>query len=185
MRETQEERVRELISKATGAKFEVVTPPADHPLPISDVEWFMRCRVLEDIKKTPYLNSVWKERGGPIWLESLMLGDTFSWIESAYGEEAAVAAIDMNFSDFASKEFQAGFVKDFPLVYRRIQTYQGIAEQTAMKRKAHLELRESGSKGIVVFSLVVKIADKELRLEEKINAGIEALKDAYAVINQV
>lgn len=93
-------------------------------------------------------------------MESLMLGDTFSWIESTYGEEAAVTSMDLNFSDFTSKEFQARFEKDYPLVQRRIQTYQGIVEQIATKYKLGMELRESGSKGIVVFSLVVKVVDK-------------------------
>lgn len=186
MKETRsKEFVRELISKATGAKFEIVNPPEDHPLPISDLEWFMRCRTLEDIKKTAYLNSVLKERGGAIWLESLAIGDTFSWIESTYGEEAATAAMDMNFSNFESEELQAGFAKDFPLVYGRIRTYQGIVEQSAKRHKAHLELRENGSKGIVVFSIVAKIAEREPHFEDKIKASIEALKEAHALINQV
>ena len=185
MKVLQAEHVRDLISKVTGARFEILSPPADHPLPVRDVEWFIRCRILEDIKKTPYLNSAWKERRGPVWLESLMLGDTFAWIESAYGEEAAVQSMDLNFSDFSSKESQARFANDLPLVYRRIQTYQGVIEQSAKKHKVHMELRESGSKGIVVFSILAKIQEKETRLDERVEKGIGAMKEAYALINQV
>lgn len=185
MREAGAEHVRQLISDATGARFEILSPPADHPLPIADVEWFMRSRVREDIEKAPYLNSAWKERDGPIRLESLMLGDTFSWIESAYGEDAAVASIDVNFSDFASKDSQARFAREFPLVYGRIQTYQSMAEEVAKRQKVRLELRQGGSKGIVVFSLVVKVEDGEPRLDERVKRGIDALREAYALIKQV
>src|ERR1700733_5409773 len=98
--EEEVEFVMDLVSKATNARFEVVQPPPDHPLPIQNLEWFIRCRKLEDIEKTRYLNTVWKERNGSIWLESLAVGNTMSWIESAYGQEPAIKSLDLDYSQF-------------------------------------------------------------------------------------
>jgi len=60
-----------------------------------------------------------------------------------------------------------------------------VIEQSAKKHKVQMELRESGSKGIVVFSVLAKIREKETRLDERIERGIGAMKEAYALINQV
>ena len=55
--------MRETVSEATGARFEVVPPHPAFPLAVDRLEWFMRCRNQEDIAKAPYLNAVWKEKG--------------------------------------------------------------------------------------------------------------------------
>jgi hypothetical protein len=169
--------VMDLVSKATNARFEVVQPPPDHPLPIQNLEWFIRCRKLEDIEKTRYLNTVWKERNGPIWLESLAVGNTMSWIESAYGQESAMKSLDLDYSQFPSKEFQA----QFPLVCGRIGVYEEIAGRVSRERGAKIELRSNGSKGVVVFTLAAKIQEKDRgALSGEVLTNVEALRDAFA-----
>lgn len=171
------ESVRSLVSKATGVNFEVIRSTAESPLPVKNSEWFMRCRTRDDIEKTPYLNIVWKEVDGPIWLESLALGDTFNWIATAYGEEAAGESIDANYTEFG-KDARAEFAKKYPLVDQRIKDSELIAEQFSRKYKVNLGLRSEGSKGIVVFTLAGSVPVDRSWMKH-LEAVILALKEAY------
>ena len=179
----EEELVRDFVSKATDARFEVVQPPPDHPLPIQNLDWFIRCRKLEDIRKTRYLNTVWKERDGPIWLESLAVGDTMSWIESAYGQESAMKSLELDYSQFSSREFQTEFQAMFPSVHGRIAAYAEAAARVSKERGVQVELRPSCSKGIAVFTLSTKIQGTGSgALSDEIATRVEALKDAFAAV---
>jgi hypothetical protein len=176
----REELVTDLVSKATNAGFEIIRLSADNPLPMKDMEWFIRCRNREDIEKAPYLNSVWKGKGGPIWLESLALGDTLDWIGASYGEEAGAESLDLNYSDF-DRKFRAELERKYPLVQQRIQSCELIAEEAAKKHGVHLELRSSVSKGIAVFTLAGRIsAQDSASLGKHVDACVAALRDAYA-----
>jgi hypothetical protein len=170
----------DLVSRETGARFETIQQFADSPSSVKDSEWFIRCRNREDIEKTPYLNSAWKAKDGPVWLESLALGDTMDWVESDYGPEAAADSIDLNYSDFSDKKFRAEFDRRYPLVERRIQSCELIAGEASKKHRVHLEVRGSGSKGIVVFTLAAQLTAQEpASLTKQVSAAIAALKDAY------
>lgn len=176
----EEETVRDTLSKITGAKFEVLQTPSDYHFPVKNIQWFIRCRVLDDIRKTPYLNASWRETGGPIWLESLVIGDTINWIETAEGEEAAGKSLDIDYSEFDSQKFQAEFGRNHPLVFKQIQRNEAVVERLAKSFKVNLEFRKSGSKGIAVFSFAAKIPDFDSKtLEEKLRTNVEALKEAY------
>ena len=178
--EKEKELIKDMVSKATDARFEIIQQFSDNPLPISNVEWLIRCRNREDIERTPYLNSVWKAKDGPVWLESLALGDTLDWIGLSYGDESAGQSLDLNYSDFSDKKFRAGFDSKYPLVHQRIQTYEAIAERASKKHGVHLELRSSGSKGIVVFTFAARMANRPAAsLARQVEAGVSALKDAY------
>jgi len=182
----QEELVRDLVSKATNVRFEIIQQSAGNPFPIKDVDWFIRCRNREDIERTPYLNSVWKEKDGPVWLESLAIGDTLDWIGSSYGEEAAAETLDLNYSEFSGKEFQTEFGREYPLVRQRIQSCELIAEEAAKKHGVHLELRSSGSKGIAVFTLEARmLAQDSSSLGKQVEASVAALRDAYVQTMQL
>ena len=178
--DAEREQVRDLVSKLTGARFEVVPAAASDSFPIKDIQWFMRCRNQEDIQRAPYLNSVWKLRDGPIWLESLAIGDTFTWIGSAYGEEVAADTLDMNFSDFGDKGVRRQLESKFPNAYRRIRSSELVAAEAGKKRHVDVELRSSGSKGIVVFTIAAEISDpKAGKLAKQVGACVEALREAY------
>lgn len=137
-------------------------------------------------RNIPFVNEVWRDEDDEIWLESLPLGDTIDWIEVAYGEEAAAMSIDVNYSDFGSKEFQKRFEREYPLVYQRIQRYEEVADGVSKSRKVNLELRKSGSKGIVVFTFAAKVTKPEIKsLTRKIESSVDALKEAYGQAMQV
>jgi len=178
--EAQKEVVRDLVSKLTGARFEIVPVASSDSFPIKDLEWFLRCRNQDDVKRTPYLNSVWKLNGGAIWFESLAIGDTFAWIGSAYGEEAAAETLDLNFSDFGEKGVRAQLERRYPIAYRRISSAELVAREAGKRRHVHVELRSSGSKGIVVFTVAALIPTaKSSNLATRVGACVEALKEAH------
>jgi hypothetical protein len=158
----------------------VVPAAVSDSFPVKDLQWFLRCRNQEDIERTPYLNSVWKLRDGPIWLESLAIGDTFAWIGSAYGEEAAADTLDLNFSGFGDKKVREQLESKFPNTYRRIRSSELVAADAGRRHHVHVELRSSGSKGIVVFTVAAQIsAPKARTLAKQVGACVEALKEAY------
>lgn len=169
-----------------GTRFEATNIPDQFRNRSLQPKWFLKCDDMKQAKTTPYLNEVWKQEGGEIWLESLPLGDTIDWIEVAYGEESAAASIDVNYSEFDSKEFQARFGREYPLVYQRIQRYEEVADRVSRDKKVHLNLRKSGSKGIVVFTFAVEIAKMDSKmLAKKLVTSVDALKEAYTQAMQV
>ena len=178
--------VRDTLSSLTGASFEITNTPDDFQSQSLHPAWFVKCTNLAQARTVPHVNEAWKQQDGSIWLESMPLGDTIDWIEVAYGDEAAAQSLDVNYSDFGTKEFQAKFGREYPLVYQRIQTYAEVASRVSKARKVSVELKNSGSKGIVVFTFVTKIVDpKSTTLSKKITAAVEAMKDAYAQAMQV
>jgi hypothetical protein len=180
------EAVQAVLSSLTGAKFDVSNAPEDFRGQSLRSKWFLKCNDMSEARNIPYVNEVWRQEDDAIWLESLPLGDTIDWIEVAYGEEAAAGSIDVNYSDFGSKEFQKRFGREFPLVYQRIQRYEEVADGVSKSRRVHLELRKSGSKGIVVFTFAAKVAKPDIKsLTRKIQASVDALKEAYAQAMQV
>jgi hypothetical protein len=184
--EKEAESVSEILSKLTGAKFEVSNTPDDFRNQSINPRWFVRCREMTQARNIPHVNEVWRQPDDTIWLESLPLGDTIDWIEAAYGEEAAAKSIDVNYSDFGSKKFQVEFGGEYPLVYQRIQTYHEVAGRVSKVRKVHVELRNSGSKGIVVFTFASRFKGSSgTSLSRKIEASVDALKAAYTEAMQV
>jgi hypothetical protein len=165
--------VREALLEATGASFEVVAPNPAFPLPVESLEWFMRCRNKDEIEAAPYLNTVWKEKGGRIWMESLALGDTIDWIE-------------LDYSRFDEDWFQADFNRRFPIIMARIREYEGVVAGISKTRRLHLEIRRAGSKGMLVFTIAARVdvpkgaGPESLRSTIKKNA--QALKEAYEAI---
>jgi hypothetical protein len=183
---SEQESVKETVSKATGVHFEVVAPHPAFPLGVDKLEWFMRCRNRDEIAKAPYLNTVWKEKGVGIWLESLAVGDTIDWIELAYGEERAGQSLDIDYSRFDDPSFLAEFNQKFPIVLGRIREYENVVAGISKKRKARLEIRRAGSKGMLVFTVAARVelakGAAQAALGFAIKKNVSALKDAYEEI---
>jgi hypothetical protein len=183
---SEQEFVRETVSKATGVRFEVVAPHPAFPLAVDRLEWFMRCRNRDEIAKAPYLNTVWKERGVGLWLESLAVGDTIDWIELAYGEERAGESLDIDYSQFDDPSFQAEFNRKFPIVLGRIKEYEEAVGVISKRRRSHLEIRRAGSKGMLVFTIAARVdlpkRATEAALSSAIRKNVSALKEAYGQI---
>ena len=186
---SEQELVRETVSEATGALFEVVAPHPAFPLAVDRLEWFMRCRNREDIAKAPYLNALWKEKGVGIWLESLAVGDTIDWIELAYGDEKAGESLDIDYSRFEDSSFQEDFKQRFPIVMARIREYEQLAADVSKKRKVRLQIRRAGSKGMLVFTVAALLQSPKRgesgSLGSAVKKSVAALKEAYQQIAEL
>lgn len=185
---SEEEFVRETLSAQTGITFEVIAPHPAFPLPVDSLDWFMRCRIKDQIAAAPYLNAAWKEKGGPIWLESLAVGDTLDWIELAYGADQAETSLNTDYSRFDQASFQADFNQRYPIVARRVREYEEGVAKVAKKTKMHLELRHAGSRGLLVFTVAARVemrATTRPALEDALRKNIEALREAYYSIEKL
>lgn len=186
---SEQEFVRQEVSKATGVSFEVVAPHPAFPLAVDHLDWFMRCRNKDEIAKVPYLNAVWKERGVGIWLESLAIGDTVDWIELAYGDQRASDSLDMDYSRFDDPSFQEDFKQKFPIVLGRIREYEQAAAETSKKRKVHLQIRRAGSKGFLVFTIAALVESPKRATPASLRSAIRknafALREAYQRIEKL
>ncbi len=188
LKASEQDLVKETVSKATGVHFEVVAPHPAFPLAVDRLDWFMRCRNRDEIPLAPYLNAIWKERGVGIWLESLALGDTIDWIELAYGEEQAGKSLDLDYSRFDDPAFQAEFKEKFPIVLERIREYEAVAAGISKKRGVHVEIRRAGSKGMLVFAVAARVETargaSQAVQRNALRKGVSALREAYAEISK-
>jgi len=186
---SEQELVKETVSKATGVHFEVVAPHPAFPLAVDRLEWFMRCRNREEIVKAPYLNAVWKEKRVGIWLESLAVGDTIDWIELAYGDERAGESLDIDYSRMDDPSFQAEFNQKYPIVMGRIREYEQAAADVSKKRRVHVEIRRAGTKGVLVFTVAARVESSKLATQASLRSAIRknvfALKEAYQQIEKL
>lgn|GEM_PF-6932547 len=186
---SEQELVRETVSEATGARFELVAPHPAFPLAIDRLEWFMRVRNREEIGKAPYLNAVWKEKGVGIWLESLAVGDTIDWIELAYGDEKAGASLDIDYSRFEDASFQEDFRQRFPIVMARIREYEQVAADVSKKRRVRLQIRRAGSRGMLVFTVAALVQGPKRgakgSLVSAVKRSVSALKEVYQQIAEL
>lgn len=186
---SEQELVRETVSEATGARFEVVAPHPAFPLAVDRLEWFMRVRDREEIAKAPYLNAVWKEKRVGIWLESLAVGDTIDWIELAYGDEKAGASLDIDYSRFEDAVFQQDFAQRFPIVMARIREYEQLAADASKKSRVRLQIRRAGSKGMLVFTVAALVQSPKSgtsgSIASALKRSVSALKEVYQQIEEL
>jgi hypothetical protein len=186
---SEEDNLREIVSEVTGVHFEVISPPPGFPLSLKDLQWFMRCRSPEEIIKSPHVNAAWREKDGPIWLESLAIGDTIDWIELAYGEERAAESLDLDYSYFDDPPFQAEFKQRFPIVLGRIKEYSEIVSKISSKRSVHLEIRHMGARGMLVFTLAARLSNtKRLSrqaLTDIVSKNVAAMKETYGELLEI
>jgi len=185
----EKEFVVEALLELTGVHFESIAPHPAFPLPVENLEWFMRCRNKDEISLAPYINTAWKEKEGRIWLESLAVGDTIDWIELAYGEERATQSLDLDYSRFDDKSFAAEFESRYPIVMGRIREYEATVDGVSKKGKVRLEVRRSGSKGILVFTVAARIDRPEgaglKSLRSALEKNVLALREAHEAISKV
>jgi hypothetical protein len=180
---SEAEGVRDTISKLTGAKFEI-REAENLPERFGHPVWFMRCREITQANKIPHVNSLWREDGN-ILIESLTLGNTSQWIEENYGEEAVYPVLDTDITDFANPQFRKEFLRPFPAIQQRLDSYDMILKRVSKKHGTELAIRYDGGKGLAVFYLdaTVKSDEKNTRLIiKRLEKAIRALREAYGQI---
>jgi hypothetical protein len=180
-------QIRDAISKSTNARYEILSPEENYPPDSASVSWYMAIQDLKQSRSVPHSAAIWENRG-LITVESGSIGNTNDWIEESYGEEAVYPLLDMNLTDFGNPRFRKEFLKPFPSIQQRLDSYDDILKRVSKKHGMELTIRYDGGKGLAVFYLdaIVKMEKKSLRLEiKRIEKAIEGLKDAYEQIASV
>jgi hypothetical protein len=173
------EQFRDLMTELTGASYKVHEAKAEFPPPSHHALWYVYAPSLQ-LRSGRYAHDLWKDDQSSLHIESFYLGDTTQWIEGMYGEEGAIAASKIDYSDFTSARLI--LAKKFPAVERDLRHYEKIVSEIATNQRVNLSIRYEGGDGGVLIYLHVKIdtkfADAE-RNRPQINRALEALKDAW------
>jgi hypothetical protein len=181
----QAEKVREIVSSLTKAKFEV-TNPGRYPLPAQSVKWFLNCPEITEAREIPYLNVIWAGGDAEICFDSLPLGNTTSWIEASYGEEAAGRSMSVNYSDFRTSRLVLD--KEFPITNRRIETCEKITHDISVRKGIPVEIFVHGREGRATFRLrarlsLARISESNIRVG--IESVIETMKEVWEAIQKL
>jgi hypothetical protein len=183
--EEEVETIQRGMSVLTGATFEITAPRARFPLDRLSARWFVMAPELDAIDRTAHANAVWEDKGGIIWIESTILGDTTEWIEEAYGEKGGISVMKMDLSNFANETVRKGFAEKFPNVDERLREYEAILAHVSSERGAALQMRYDGGEGIVSFYADARIEGSGLEEKlEKIALNVKALKEARDRIDE-
>jgi hypothetical protein len=175
---SEEGEIAKSLSRITGAPFE------PHPLHPEDTlnkekpEWVVSYRDAAYVSKVPYVHRAWKDKIG-VHLESTSLGDTIDWIEAVYGEDVAGKSLEVDYSDFESKEFRERFGSEYPRVFQRILSYEEVASKIWKLRRIPVELRKDGSKGIAEFTFVVTLPPGPTVQKDKLEEGVRILREVW------
>jgi len=171
----------QIMSKLTRAKYEIRSgvpnfPPEDHE------GWFV---FAPKLGKTAYARKTWGDKEGNVFIESMYLGDTGHWVETEYGERGAIAAFELDYSDFdAVRKILA---EKFPLVEESLRDHEKIVAQVASKHKVDLRMRYDTRKGGATVYLHAKIEAKGLDSKskiDKIRLNVGAMKEAWRNIER-
>lgn len=179
------EIIRNTISKLTGARYEIRKATSKFPPPSDSAPWYVFAPELMELSKTAHATTIWEDNNGNIYVESNFLGDTWKWVESDYGEEGAIAAGKMDFTDFAG--VRKAFAELFPSVDECLREYENILTEVSSKGGVRLQMRYDQGKGGAVFYMNAKIDAKGLDLQSKlgkIKLNVDALKEASDRINE-
>ena len=174
------EDVRTAISQLTRAEFEI-GDPGGYPVELGTVSWFLWCPEITQMREIPYINVIWANKEGIIYLDSMPLGNTTNWVESAYGEEAAARAMDLDFGDFA--EVRSEFEHDFPLVGKRINEYERIVSNVSDQRAVAIGIFFHGRKGRATLRLRGKLTEQAGRTNS-VERTVKALEEAWKLIEE-
>ena len=176
---SEAEEVRQWVSKLTRANFQI-TDPGRYALQPEKVKWFFWCPEITEMREIPYLNVVWADKSGNIYLDSMPVGNTTDWVESAYGEEAARRSMDMDFADFSRARDE--FERAFPLVGKRITEYEKTASDVSTRRNLLIDIFYHGRKGRATLRLRGRIPAGDSStgpVWDRIEATVKALKEAF------
>ena len=175
--------MRQIVSSLTNAKFEI-TASGRYPLPANSVEWFMWCPEITESREIPYVNVVWGGTNGEVYFDSLPIGNTTSWVELAYGEEAAQEAMAIDYADFQGA--RSKFEQDFPLAARRLSAYEKIIQNVSSKKGIRVSMFVHGRAGRATFRIRAQLAASKPSEDarSRIASTIETMKEAWDSIEE-
>jgi len=171
--------LRDLMSKVTGVAYDVREALPDFPPPADHASWYLLGREFRGPKGVAHADTVWEDRDGRVFIESMYVGNTTEWIEPVYGEKGVIALMKIEHPDVESA--RKSIAEKFPTVEKRLRYYERTIADISSERKVSLGLRSVGKGGFTSF-IVAKIEAKGLAEEEKekiFKQNVDALKAAW------
>jgi hypothetical protein len=170
------EKLGSLVSKITGAKYEMVEARPNSPF--NSTGWYLL--IEDEIPKIAHTRKVWFDNEKNIRIESMYLGNTTEWIEQKYGEEGVMVATKLYYPDLQST--QKMLSERFPLAGELLEACRRIIDEISSKYGIHLEIRSTGGKIVTTFFMGATINVKGLNEEQKverIKRNLAGLKEAW------
>jgi hypothetical protein len=168
-----------MIARITGSRYEVREALPDFPPPAHRASWYVLGRELSGPKSTAHADLIWLDDGGHLFIQSDSVGDTTEWAGREYGEEGAIVASRIDYSD--NKLARRTLAKKLPLVEKRIQDAEEILQEVSSTSGVPLTLHSEGEGGLCTFSFIAEVDAKELNAEREKNVArvLDALKRSW------
>jgi hypothetical protein len=181
----QLELIRQELSNLTRAKYEIREASQEFPPAIYHSRWYVFATQLEELQKTSHATASWEDVNRNVYIESTYLGDTGKLVETEYGEEGAIAAFKLDYSDFdAARKILA---EKFPRVGESLKDYEKMVAEVASKHNVNLRIRYDIRKGGATFYVNAKIEAKSLdslSKTDRIRLNVGAMKEAWRSIER-
>jgi hypothetical protein len=177
--------IRDMVVAATGSTYGIKAALPEFPPPSHHASWYLLGNELRGPNSTMHAHTAWEDDSGNIFIRSMYLGDTTDWIGPSYGEEGAIDAMRIDYSDF--NRARKMLARKFPLVEERLSRYERILGDISSKYHVALTLWCAGEMGLATFYVIAKISARDLAAEEKakmVKLNVKALKEAWNEIDR-
>jgi hypothetical protein len=181
------ENVEEVLTRKTGAPFEIRNPALHDPFYDEHPVWFVMCPDVSYVEQTYFARAAWSDENNDLWIGSDILFTTAGLIDAVYGEDSDGL---LSSSNLTSTEIDKELEARFPKVWSQIKAYDEVVAKVSSRLEVNVMIKRSGSDGIGYFTLVAKIDTKRVNhmtsvgLEDLIETSLRALKEAYAEIQK-
>jgi len=178
------ETLRRAVSEVINADYETRMAEPNFP-PASSATWYIFAPDISQLSKTAPARKIWEDGEGNLYIESIFLGNTTDWIGHHYGEESAIQATRMDFSDFSTVRKE--LASRFPLFDKDLREYEGMLADVSQKYGVELRMRYDSGKGVAILYMNAKIKTKGLDLQakiEKVRLNVRALQEALGRVHQ-
>jgi hypothetical protein len=180
------ELVRGLVNQLTNSHFEL-SDPNRYPVPRGNLNWFMWCPEILEMRKIPYINVVWADKQDNVYLESMPVGNVLEWVEQSEGEDAVRQVLQMDLTGLGTRELRSLLGRDFPTIESRLAACEEIAEEVSSRRRVKVELIWHGRKGATACRLrsVIRFNDSSREsMKTELESALGALREAFDKIDK-
>ena len=176
--------LRELITRITGAKYEVRMAGPRFPPLDSRASWYVNASEITESARTTAINAAWRDVQGSLVIESDTIGNLSEWVERQYGEVGAVALGKFDFGDL--KAVRKNLARNFPLTDQFLKECEQAAASVSSKYNLDLSIRSDGDKGVAIFYLDARLNSDVGRSDEgQLKLAAKALEEALRRIAEL
>ncbi len=173
--------VKDLLSRLTGAPFEITKPDPRDILNNGGCVWSVSCDDLSHLYDALHVQRVWADLAGAIWLRSNSLGNVVDWTEEFNGDVVAAEVSGLHFTSLKDSEARKKLATLSPRTEERIKAFELIVERRAERYDIHMVIDfgiTAESKSLVLTS---NFDGNKIPIDEKlalIRKNVAAMKDS-------